>query len=32
VISGSMEVSIDGQITAIFGKGDLFGYDPKAKV
>ncbi|CBY37151.1 unnamed protein product [Oikopleura dioica] len=31
VISGSMEVSRDGQITAIFGKGDLFGYDPKAK-
>ena len=27
-----MEVSRDGQITAIFGKGDLFGYDPKAKV
>lgn len=28
VISGSMEVSRDGQICAIFGKGDLFGADP----
>ena len=29
VISGSMEVSRDGQIAAIFGKGDLFGANPE---
>ena len=29
VISGSMEVSREGQICAIFGKGDLFGSDPR---
>ena len=26
---GSMEVSREGQICAIFGKGDLFGANPK---
>ena len=30
-LEGSMEVSRDGQICAIFGKGDLFGANPKTE-